>query len=780
MIKNKIYFTFVFCLVSILPVLAQSRLGEWTDYQSYAHAIHVVDAGDKIYSVTEGGLFSYNKADNSIQKMSGINGLSDVGVSRLAYNKEKNVFLIAYQNANIDLLIGNQIYNLSDIKRKQIPAEKIINNVMFFNGDAYLSCGFGIVVINLDRKEIKDTYFIGQEGAFVNVQDMATDGIYFYAATTNGIYKSLVNSPNLQDFANWVKQVNMPHAEEKFSKIEEFNGKVIASYTPDNGWAENELYIVNEISITRFLPQIGYVSDMVSNENYLVISEKEEVNIFDKDFQLVKYIPKFLFPDNKVDSLSSSGAIIDEQNIIWVADRNNGLIKIGTSTEKIVPEGPIDNKIFSMTMNGTDLWIAPGGRDNAWNNLFTRPQFQLNREGKWSVFNNKNSSVFNFFVDIIAIAVDPKNPDHVFAGSWGGGVIEMQGGNVENRHTNLNSSLQTQLPQDPNAPYVRIGGMDFDSRGDLWVSNSGVGKVLSVYHLADKEWESFELKGIANSPYVSKMVVTQNNDKWVTMGRGQSMYVLNSDNDLVKEQKLIAYFSNGREELYTNMNDVGAIAEDKNGELWVGTNGGVAVFTNPSSIWDDSPMYATRPGLNLNDGIYHPLLEKESITAIAIDGANRKWIGTKHSGVFLISENGETEINHFTPDNSPLPANDVTDIAINQKSGEVFISTGSGLISYRGQATEGTDNYDDVYAYPNPVREDYEGPVVIKGLLENTDIKITDISGNLVYHTTSLGGQAIWNGKTLNGNRCKTGVYLVFMNDETGETTKVTKILFIH
>ena len=214
MIKNKIYFTFLFCLTGILPLLAQPRLGEWTDYQSYAHAINVVDTGDKIYSVTEGGLFSYNKTDNSIQKMSGINGLSDVGVSRLAYNKEKNVLLIAYQNANIDLLIGNQIYNLSDIKRKQIPSEKIINNVMFFEGNAYLSCGFGIVVINLDRKEIKDTYFIGQDGGFVNVQDMATDGIYFYAATTSGIYKSFVNSPNLQDFDNWVKQSSIPHAEE--------------------------------------------------------------------------------------------------------------------------------------------------------------------------------------------------------------------------------------------------------------------------------------------------------------------------------------------------------------------------------------------------------------------------------------------------------------------------------------------------------------------------------------------------------------------------------------
>jgi hypothetical protein len=191
-------------------------------------------------------------------------------------------------------------------------------------------------------------------------------------------------------------------------------------------------------------------------------------------------------------------------------------------------------------------------------------------------------------------------------------------------------------------------------------------------------------------------------------------------------------------------------------------------------------MYATRPALNQNDTLFHPLLEKEIITAIAVDGANRKWFGTKSSGVFLTSADGETELEHFTTENSPLLNNEITDIAVNQKSGEVFIGTISGLISYMGEATEANDEFSDVYVYPNPVRETYEGPIVVKGLVNDTDVKITDISGNLVYKTTSLGGQAIWDGKNLNGNRCKTGVYLVFLSDALGEKTKVTKLMFIH
>ncbi len=780
MIKFKIILFLVLISAAIFPVFSQPAVGEWTDYQSYVHAKNVVNTGEKIYCVTEGGLFSYSKTDNSIQKMSGISGLSDAGIQRLAYSKENNLLLIAYQNANIDLIFGTNIFNLSDIKRKQIPADKTINNVLFSGNLAYLSCGFGIVVINLERKEIKDTYFIGQDGAYVNVLDMATDGTYLYAATVNGIFKALASESNLQDYNNWSRITNIPNSNKKFSKIITFKGKVYANLTTDNDeWSGDKIYQQNGDVWTPFLQSINYVSDVTTNGNYLVLSGREEVSVYNEKFELVKYVPKFLFPGNKRDSLLAMCAVIDDQNVLWIADRNNGLIKVGTQTEKIVPEGPIDNKIFSLTMNGNDLWITPGGKSNAWGNLYNQPRFQLNREGKWLVFDRTVFPALNDFRDMVCIAGDPKDPDHFFAGSWGGGVLEFKAGKFHKQHNNLNSSLQTQLPGQPNDPYVRIGGMDFDSKGNLWVTNSGVANVLSVFQ-TDGKWKSYDLRGIANNTFIGKVLVTKDDDKWVILGRGQNMYALNSDNEQSEIQKVTAYFSNGKEELFTDMSDVNAIAEDQNGELWLGTSSGVAVFSNPRKIWEDASMFAIRPGLDLNDGIFHPLLEKESITAIAVDGANRKWFGTKTSGVFLVSEDGDTELEHFNTENSPLPTNEITDIAINQKTGEVFIGTGVGLISYMGEATAANDEFVDVYAYPNPVRETYDGPIVVKGLVNNTDLRITDISGNLVYKTTSLGGQAIWDGKNLNGNRCKTGVYLVFMSDVSGDKTMVTKLLFIH
>jgi len=771
-----LFYTAFFCL-SILHTYSQPAVGEWTDYQSYASAKKVVDTGEKIYCVTEGGLFSYNKTDNSIQKMSGVNGLSDVGIQNIAYSKENDVLLIAYQNANIDILKGNKIFNLSDIKRKQIAADKTINSILFSGNLAYLSCGFGIVVVNLERKEIKDTYFIGYEGDYLNVQDLATDGIYFYAATVNGIYRANATEPNLQNYNNWFKQTTIPHADQKFNKIEFFNGKFIANYHP-NEWAQDEMYELNGSIWEPFLTNIKYVSDITTNGNFIVFSSREEVFIYNENLQQVKYIRNYSFTGYEVSPISTSCAVIDDLNVVWIADLINGLIKVGSQAERIVPESPVDNRIFSLSINGQDLWVSSGGRENSWGNLYFQPQFQLYREGKWSVFDKKIFPEANDFRDIVCVTADPKNPDHVFAGSWGGGVLEFNAGKFVTRYDNFNSTLETQLPGSPQEPYVRIGGMAYDSNGNLWVTNTGVAKVLSSLQ-TDGNWKAYELAGIANK-FIGDLIITQNDDKWIVVPRGIGLYVYNSSNGQEKEQKVIARYVNREVDLLTEMNDVYSIAEDLKGEIWVGTSNGVAVFSNPKKIWTEDVLYASRPGLDLKDGKFHPLLEKEGITAIAVDGANRKWFGTKTSGVFLVSEDGETEIEHFNTDNSPLPNNEITDIAINQKSGEVFIGTSSGLISYMGQATEANDEFSDVYVYPNPVRENYEGSIVVKGLVDDTDVKITDISGNLVYKTKSLGGQAIWDGKNLNGNRCKTGVYLVFMTDPIGEKTKITKLLFIH
>jgi ligand-binding sensor domain-containing protein len=763
--------------VGINQSFSQKAIGEWTDYQSYASAKSVVDSDDKIYCVTEGGLFSYDKKDNSIEKMTSISGLSDVGVQKVAYSKDNGLLFIAYENSNIDLVVGNTVYNLSDIKRKQIQASKTINNILFSGKLAYLSCGFGIVVVNLEKKEIKDTYFIGDGGDFLNVMDLATDGQYFYAATETGIYKASVNEPNLQNYNNWVRQTNLPNSDKKFNAVEYFNGHIIVNYTP-NQWDKDELYQFDGASWNRILSNIQFVRDITVNGGYIVFASQESITVCDKNLNVVQFVPKYPLAGHESEIVYAMSAIIDSNNYLWIAYQKHGLVKLGTQAERIIPAGPIDNNIFSLTTNGQDLWIASGGRNSSWNNVWMSPQFQLQREGKWTVFDNTVFTNSNKFTDIVCIAVDPNSPDHVFAGSWGGGVLEFTDGKFVKRYDNYNSSLQTQLATSPADPYVRIGGMAFDSKGVLWVSNTGVANVLSSMQ-TDGTWKSYEVTGSANK-FTGKVVVTKNDDKWLVLPMGNGLCALNSTNSVSKAQKVVAHFENGTDDIYTDMNDIYSIAEDNDGALWIGTSMGVAVFSSPEKIWKDATMYASRPDGNSKNNFFDPLLKTESVTAIAVDGANRKWIGTKTSGIYLVSADGGEELQHFTTDNSPLLNNEITDIALNQKTGEVFIGTVSGLISYMGEATAGNDVFTDVYVYPNPVRETYNGPVVVKGLVDDTDVRITDITGNLVYKTKSLGGQAVWDGKNQNGNRCKTGVYLVFLTDSKGEQTKITKLMFIH
>jgi hypothetical protein len=224
------------------------------------------------------------------------------------------------------------------------------------------------------------------------------------------------------------------------------------------------------------------------------------------------------------------------------------------------------------------------------------------------------------------------------------------------------------------------------------------------------------------------------------------------------------------------------MAEDLDGNMWVGTSSGPAVYYNPDAVFSGDNFYATQVIIPRKDGTIYGdlLLATETITAIAIDGANRKWFGTQNSGVYLMSADGLKQIYHFNTANSPILSNSITDIAIDPASGEVFIGTDQGVISFRSTATLGGDAFGKVYVFPNPVRPEYQGNIVVTGLIRDTNVKITDISGNLVFETTSLGGQAIWNGKNMDGKRASTGVYLVFCTNEDGSQTFITKLLFIH
>ena len=752
---------------------AQHRQGSWHDYLSYNSAFKVALSPDKVYCATGGGVICYDTRDNSINKLSDIAGLSDFGVQSIAWSEAGRVLIVAYASSNIDLIYDKKVINLPDIMRKQITGKKI-NNISIIENEAYLACSFGIVVLNLQKQEVKDTYIIGENGSYISVNDVEADPEYLYAATDNGILRANRNTANLLDYNSWERIENIPRADGKFNHLAFHAGRIIANYTPET-WFEDEMYVLSGNTWQPYLKQIGFAADMQRNGKFLVIASRRQVYIVDENNAVAGHITDYRLKDQTVSSIEPKSAVFSADGILWVADEQNSFLRVsGENSERITFPGPIDNTIYSLQQIGRSLWVTPGNTSD-----WITPRFQRFSDNRWTYFSKNEIPEMDGFHNIHSIAVNPQDENHFFAASWGGGLLEFKNDELVHRYTNHNSPLETALPGSPDAPYVWVGGLDFDSEGNLWLTNSHVAENL-LKLTPDKKWETITLPQAANNYKVGDVLITQNDDKWIVLPRGNDAYVVDKTGKQKKRLLVTSYFNNGVHEEFNRMNDILSIAEDLKGAIWIGTTKGVAVYSNPERIWESENFYAVQPGLDLQDGIYHRLLGTETVTAIAVDGANRKWLGTSNSGVYLVSGNGEKEILHFTTDNSPLISDNITSLAIHEKTGEVFIGTYAGIISYQGDAVAAEKAFSDVYVYPNPVRETWDGPVTIAGLVEDTDVKITDITGNLVYQGTSLGGQVVWNGTNLSGNRVRTGVYLVFCTDRNGEETHIEKILFIH
>lgn len=264
------------------------------------------------------------------------------------------------------------------------------------------------------------------------------------------------------------------------------------------------------------------------------------------------------------------------------------------------------------------------------------------------------------------------------------------------------------------------------------------------------------------------IVLDLGGNRWIRRGDFGGILVINP-----KNQRQFVFSGVGSGNLPSN--NVKSLALDRDGQMWVGTDKGVVVFDNPSAVFSGKNFDAYTPVFERRR-----LLGNETITSIAIDGGNRKWIGTKN-GIFLFSPDGTELVSNFNEKNSPLPSNEISYITAEPNTGEVYIRTSKGMVSYRGTATEGSSKQDEnaVKVFPNPVRPDFEGQIGIEGLVENAFVKITDVAGNLVYETRANGGTAVWNGKTLAGGRVETGIYLIFSANKKGEETLVSRLAVV-
>jgi len=739
-----LYYSIIACIMKklfllFLPLLITAQdvpIGYWKDYQSYTSTSYIAEANNKIYCVTNGGLFYINKEDNTINRMSKVTGLSDIGIKQIAYDLDSKITIITYENCNIDLLKNNTIINISDIKRKEIIGKKLINNIIIKDKIAYLSCTFGLVLIDLENEEIKDTYKIGQNGNFEEINSCTFNSNNIFVASKGGVYYADKNSSSLFDYNSWILDTNRTDSYQNIFIIE------------DSIWVGNGNSFYNNSSL--FIS----INDTILMYNSLLLDAD---TILNNQLENINFIYK------------------DIEGYLWIADSTNGLLKFSNSQyqESFIPEGPLRNDIYSLEYEDNTLYMCHGGHANfGLNSLINDGVSFKNTTDTWV---NNNRSEIGGARDILEVAI---NDGYTFYASWYHGISVMKDEDFIKRYgyNNTNGILDTVYYSNNR---IRISDLKFDNDGNLWGLSSEVNHPLFV-KTKNEEWFSFSMNQNRAALFFDDLIIDKYNQKWGVIGRSGGLFVYDDNNtisDSSDDQYKILKNTEGQGNLPSMA--VYSIAEDLDGEIWVGTDKGIGIFYNPSAIFSGTNFDAQQ--ILITEGEYGQyLLSEEKVKCITIDGANRKWIGTEKSGVFLISDDGIEEILHFTTYNSPLFSDNIYDITINPSNGEVFIGTEKGLISYRSDATSGIKIQSTTKVFPNPVKDTYNGVIAISGLVTDANIKITDIDGNLVFEDFAKGGQASWNGKNQNRDRVSTGVYLVFSTDINGIEKIVSKILFIH
>ena len=756
-----------------------SVIGKWKSYFPFKNVIDIDRIGDNIYGATENGIVIHNYKEGTVETLTEVNALSDNGISAIGANLANNALVVGYTNGNVDIIFDNVTTNMFQIKSSLIIGDKQVYDV-YCKGDlAYLSCGFGIVVFDISKKEVKDTYIIGAGSSQIRVNKVfIKDGI-IYAGTESGLYSANESSLFLTDFNSWTKSTTIPNAANQIDKIVEFNGKLLVNSI--NSLTSDSVFIYDGISWTRMttLPNVK-TQDLYPNGNELLVCHSDSIFVLDINYAVTEIFDHY-------DSYwrPKANCIIYDGANYYIGDKVNSVVQFtaNLNTEFSREVRMYSNNVLDIDVEGGQLWIASGSvSGSAWNKKYSNDgvyHFDL-REDKWVNYSieflgDKYCFGVECMSDFIGVIVNPKSPKEAIGCSYSvKGMIELANNNVGAAYDASNSTVQI---SGVHGDRYAITDGEYDSDGNLWAINSWAEKPLLV-KTPEGNWKSFDCGTKSNGNIVSKMIVDKSlGYKWLIF-KDINVVVYN-DNETPLDSTDDAYqiidntVENGNLEYFAT-----AIAEELDDEIWIGTERGIYVLYNPEEIFEGGDFEAQRIKIE-QDGNIEYLLENEFITAIAIDGGNRKWIGTQSSGVFVLSSDGIDEIHHFTVENSPLLSNTINDIDIDDETGEVFFSTDKGLISYKGIATEPQDAFVDVYSYPNPVPPGYSGLIGIKGLMYNSDIRITDISGNTVFATKSLGGQAIWDGNKLDGTRASSGVYLVFLVNENGTAKEVTKILFM-
>jgi hypothetical protein len=739
---------FYFSIIHLAQAQNDIPIGTWRTHLNYSQAKTLTLADNKIFIATGHSVFFLDIEDGSLNKLTKSDGLREVNVSAVGYESISGNLILGAVNGNIDMIRGNRIYNIRAITNSPIVTSKRINSLVFHNGFAYASTDFGIPVIDLNKREIKETYFPGFDGNPLKINGATIYQNSLFIASEQGIMAGSLNPQvNLIDFRNW-KRFNAVDGIPviPFVSVVNFNNKVYAAsedgvYVYENAiWESIDLDIGEEIKSLSVSHQEVVIT---LQSKIMVLSEDHSATII--DHPLINK-PNF--------------AIRDQSGIFWIADLEHGLVTNQKGAfVSVHPSGPSENIIHRVKSVGDKIIAIPRGRSESGAPLGKHSSFFVFEKGQWTNFlpyEKTGTNKLPAIKDLVDFTHNPIDKKTYFA-SFGEGLLVWDGANFEI----INSSS-------PQSTLVNsfITSVNVDS-GVLWMINHNQNPAL--HSLANGNvWKSYST-GSHLAPLASDFMIYENGDKWLYSNKGSTggIIVYNEENN---QTRLLTTRSN---EGNLSSNSINKLVTDREGSIWAATINGVVYFSDPRRVLSD--------GANATSPIYEGfrLFFGENINTIAVDGANRKWIGT-HLGLWLFNESGTRLIHHFTTENSPLLSNEILDIDIHHGSGEIFIATSMGLVSFRGTATAPDLKHQNVVIFPNPVGPGFNGVVGISGLVEHAQVKITDISGKLIWETRSHGGSATWKVTDYNGRRAASGVYLIFSSDDSGTETFVGKIAVVN
>lgn len=735
----------------------------WQGYFSFNEIKDVSESSTAVFAASENALFSKNAASNSVKTTTTVDGLSGQTISAVYYSEAFKKTIVGYENGLMIVIneSDGSIIKKVDIINKQLSASiKKINHLMEHNGTLYVSCDFGIVQFNLTTSQFGDTYFIGDNGAEISVKQTAFFNEFIFAATSSGIRRADITNPNLNDFSQWTV-VNTGN----WSGISTLDTELIAINSTGN------IHRYNASNFVAFqqLPQAAL--DIRTVNHNLLVTTLTSVYVYNNQMILNRQIVNTELPE--INLTFSCATLVGD--LLYIGTKQNGLFSTTFSAvgnfENITPSGPSRNNIFSIDVSPNSIWAVYGDYDTYYN-PYDLDSYGISKFNNSKWLNIPYSEVYDA-KSITRVIINPNNEKQVYASSFFSGLLRIEDDVPNFLYNEKNSGLETLTYEGPSYIDVRINGTAFDKAGNLWVTNSRIKNGLKVLK-TDGQWQSYATSSILNnaeSTSYANIVIDKNNVKWISTNSDGVIAFSESGNVFKK-------ITTGADTGNLPIVDVRSVAIDTKNQLWIGTTKGLRVLSNVSNFQSDSPLKAN-PIIITEDNLAQELMYEQFITSIVVDGANNKWIGTADSGIFMVSPNGQETKYHFTINNSPLPSNTINDIKINSTTGEVFIVTNKGMISFKGIATGANEDLNNVYVYPNPVRPTYSGTVKVAGLIDKANIKITDIEGNLVYETTSEGGTIEWDTTAFGRYKVASGVYMIFISAQDGGETKVKKVMII-